>query len=142
MQARLPARIQDKKHGVVPPPSWSEDMVIAAAIREAETEYVVYFLLEAYLNTASRRAALQSVPERIIMLPLTGRHDAKLRFALLTTEVDARAGRPDDEAGPAIREAAMVFSTAVRRLESLERKRPLTARSASPASGNTAMQAG
>ena len=116
-------------------------MVIADAISEAETEYVVYFLLEAYLNTASRRAALQSLPERIIMLPLTGRHDAKLRFALLTTELNERAGRQDDEAGAAIREAAMVFSTAVRRLEALERKRPLASRRAGPASGHGAMQA-
>jgi hypothetical protein len=103
-------------------------MVIADAISEAETEYVVYFLLEAYLNTASRRAALQSVPERIIMLPLTGRHDAKLRFALLTTELAEAAGRQEDEAGAAIKEAAMVFSAALQRLESLGRKRPLAAR--------------
>jgi hypothetical protein len=117
-------------------------MVIADAISEAETEYVVYFLLEAYLNTASRRTALQSVPERIIMLPLTGRHDAKLRFALLQAELDERAGRQDDEAGAAIREAVMVFSTAVRRLESLERKRPLASRGASPMGSHAAMQPG
>ena len=117
-------------------------MVIADAISEAETEYVVYFLLEAYLNTASRRAALQSVPERIIMLPLTGRHDAKLRSALLTTELNERAGCQDDEAGAAIREAAMVFSTALRRLETLERKRPLAGRNSNPGINHSAMQAG
>jgi ADP-ribosylglycohydrolase len=104
-------------------------MVIADAISEAETEYVVYFLLEAYLNTASRRAALKGVSDRIIMLPLTGRHDTKLRFALLTTELAEAAGRHEEEAGAAIKEAAMVFGAALQRLESLERKRPLAARS-------------
>ena len=44
-------------------------MVIAAAIREAETEYVVYFLLEAYLATANRRAALTQLPASITTLP-------------------------------------------------------------------------
>ncbi len=117
-------------------------MVIADAISEAETEYVVYFLLEAYLNTASRRAALESVPERIIMLPLTGRHDVKLRFALLTTELNERAGRAEDEAGAAIKEAVMVFTAALRRLESLERKRSLTVRSANRGGDHTAMQPG
>jgi hypothetical protein len=115
-------------------------MVIADAISEAETEYVVYFLLEAYLNTASRRAALQGVSDRIIMLPLTGRHDTKLRFELLKAELAEAAGRRDDEAGATIKEAVMVFGAALQRLESLERKRPLAARSRHRTSSLTVMR--
>ena len=105
-------------------------MVIADAIREAETAYVVYFLLEAYLNTASRREALKDLPARIVVLPLTGRHDTKSRFALLMRELDAASKRLDDAACTAIKEAITVFSAALQRLEFLERKLPRASLSA------------
>jgi len=94
-------------------------MVIAAAIGEAETEYVVYFLLEAYLATANRRAALTTLPARITTLPLVGRHDAQSRAALLTHELAAATTRRDDEACCAIEEVLSVLSAALHRLDAL-----------------------
>lgn len=94
-------------------------MVIAAAIGEAETEYVVYFLLEAFLATANRRAALTNLPARITTLPLIGRHDAQSRAALLTHELAAATTRRDDDACCAIQEALSVLSAALHRLDTL-----------------------
>jgi hypothetical protein len=99
-------------------------MVIAAAIGEAETEYVVYFLLEAYLATANRRAALTTLPARITTLPLVGRHDAQSRAALLTDELDAATNRRDEAGCCAIQDALSVFSAALHRLDALESNRP------------------
>ena len=99
-------------------------MVIAAAIGEAETEYVVYFLLEAYLATAGRRDALKKLPARITMLPLIGRHDARSRVALLTDELDAATNRRDEAGCRAIQEALSVFNAALHRLDTLESNRP------------------
>ena len=99
-------------------------MVIAAAIGEAETEYVVYFLLEAYLATASRRDALKKLSARITRLPLIGRSDARSRVALPTDERDAATNRRDEAACCAIHEALSVFSTAFHRLDTLESNRP------------------
>ena len=82
-------------------------MVIAAAIGEAETEYVVYFLLEAYLATASRRDALKKLSARITTLPLVGRSDAQSRVALLTDELDAATNRRDEAACCAIQECVV-----------------------------------
>ena len=73
-------------------------MVIADAIREAETEYVVYFLLDAYLNSNSRRVALSELPAPISVLPLRGKNDAQARFILLKAEFDAAMKRQPDDA--------------------------------------------
>ena len=93
-------------------------MVIANAIREAETEYVVFFLLEAYLNCESRRAALKNLPAQIGAVPLTGIPDAQSRRTLLLHELDIASRRPDDVS--AIQEALGVFTAAVQRLHSLD----------------------
>ena len=97
-------------------------MVISDAIREAETEYVVYFLLEAYLKTDSRRATLKSLPAGISMLPLTGRRDAQTRLAMLKYEFDTASMRFDGAFFKGIEEALTVFNAAVQRLESLDIK--------------------
>ncbi|MDB5809072.1 MAG: hypothetical protein JWN94_1194 [Betaproteobacteria bacterium] len=98
-------------------------MVIADAIREAETAYVVYFLVEAYLNTESRRNALKSLSSRIAALPLTGKYDAKSRCAMLKTELDSASTRRDDKTCVIVKEALSVFGAAVQRLEVLEMQR-------------------
>jgi hypothetical protein len=98
-------------------------MVIAAVIREAETAYVVYFLLEAYLETASRRGVFKNLSPHITMLPLTSRREARSRLALLTLELDAASKRQDDAGCAAIREALEVFSAALQRLDAFEGNR-------------------
>jgi hypothetical protein len=102
-------------------------MVIADAIREAETEYVVYFLLDAYLNSNSRRAALSHLPAPISVLPLRGQNDTKARFILLESEFAAATKRRDDQTSGAIKEALRVFGAAVQRLQSLDMEGSSTA---------------
>ena len=95
-------------------------MVIAEAIREAETEYVVYFLLEAYLNAESRREALKTLPARISALPVTGKQDTKSRFSMLQAAFAAASRNGDEAARAASKEALVVFGEAVLRLQALE----------------------
>jgi hypothetical protein len=103
-------------------PPGDSSMVIADAIREAETEYVVFFLLKAYLDTESRRQALKHLPARITRLPVTDKEDARARYMLLNAEFDAAARRGDDKARPSIKEALAVFGAAVLRLQALEKQ--------------------
>ena len=95
-------------------------MVIAEAIREAETEYVIYFLLEAYLNAESRREALKTLPARIGVLPVTGKHDTKSRFSMLQAAFAAASRNGDEAARAASKEALVVFGEAVLRLQALD----------------------
>jgi hypothetical protein len=100
-------------------------MVIAEAIREAETEYVVYFLLEAYLNAESRRLALKTLPARIGELPVSGKQDVKSRYAMLQAESAAAIRRGDEKARAASKEALMVFAAALTRLQALDGQRSI-----------------
>lgn len=99
-------------------------MVIADAIREAETEYVVFFLLKTYLDTESRRAALKQLPAKITRVPIADKEDARSRYMLLNAEYDAAARRGDDKLRPSIKEALAVFGAAVLRLEALDKEAP------------------
>lgn len=103
-------------------------MVIADAIRQADTEHVVYFLLCAYVNSATRSDTLKNLPERIVTLPLAGKDDVKSRFATLMYELDAASKQLDDIACLALKDALTVFSAAVQRLQSLDIKRFRTSR--------------
>src|SRR4051812_20043643 len=95
-------------------------MVIAEIIREAETEYVVYFLLQAYLDAKSRREALKTLPARITESPVSGKQDAQARYALLQAELVMATRRRDEKTSAAIKEALMVFGAALLRLQALE----------------------
>ena len=117
-------------------------MGIADAIRGADSEHVVYFLLCAYINTATHGDELTTLPERIVALPLAGRDDAKSRFTLLMYELDAASKRLDDGACLTIKEALTVFSAAVQRLQSLDsQRRPSTRTGAAIPGGKTPQNA-
>jgi hypothetical protein len=109
--------------GTLPARFGENSMVIADAIREAETAYVVYFLIEAYLNTESRRSALKNLPSRIAALPLTGKYDARSRFAMLKAEFAAASQKGDEKTCAVVKEALTVFEAAVQRLEAFETQR-------------------
>jgi hypothetical protein len=98
-------------------------MVITDVIREAETEYVIYFLLMAYINAARNSDTPNSLPEQIAALPLTGKDDARLRFEALMLALDAASKRCDDYACIVLKDALSVFGTAVYRLQSLDGRR-------------------
>lgn len=93
-------------------------MVIVNAIREADTAYVVYFLLEAYLNTASRRLQLARVAPESIRVPVTGRHDVSMRYESLQAKLAADEFIAERTASrDAIEEALAVFAAALLKLD-------------------------
>ena len=88
-------------------------MDITDVIRDADSEYVVYFLLVAYIE------ALQfcnRLPARLTRLPVTGIHDVGARCHGLVTELDSASRKLDDQACVVIKEALHVFATALHRL--------------------------
>ena len=97
-------------------------MVLTDVMRHAETEYVILFLLSAYINSTAQWGGLQNPTAPLGTLPLAGRDDAKSRFIKLMFELDAASKRLDHDACAAIKEALSVFGIAVHRLQSLAGK--------------------
>jgi hypothetical protein len=88
-------------------------MDITDVIRDADSEYVVYFLLVAYIE------ALQfcnRLPARLTRLPVTGVHDIETRYQDLVVELDSASRKLDDRVCVLIKEALHVFATALHRL--------------------------
>ena len=98
-------------------------MMICDVICSAESEYVIYFLLTAYLETTHFGAML---PERLTKLPLAGSTDVEARFQSMMA-CRAKFKQPsalsDDKARGAMQEAEQIFETALVRLNFLKRTR-------------------
>jgi len=89
-----------------------ESMDITDVIRDADSEYVVFFLLTAYIE-ALRFG--NSLPARLTSLPVTGIDDVGTRYQGLVVELDS-ARKLHDEARVLIKQALHVFGTALHRL--------------------------
>jgi hypothetical protein len=92
-------------------------MMISDVIRNAESEYVIYFLLDAYIETVQFSAKL---PERLTNLPIIGLNDVRTRFQQLVIELEKASKQLDDKACPVIKEALHIFGAALSRLRSLD----------------------
>ena len=88
-------------------------MEITDVIRDANSEYVVFFLLTAYIEALRFGDRL---PARLTSLPLTGIHDVGTRCQGLVIELDSASRKLDDKACVLIKEALRVFGTAFHRL--------------------------
>ena len=89
-------------------------MKITEAIRIADTEHVVYFLLTAYVETLDYYDPLRSsLPEHVKRLPVTGISDVSERLRALHTAIEQYA---QSKVRPLIQEAVDVFSAALQRL--------------------------
>ncbi len=100
-------------------------MELTDAMRHAENEHVIYFLLSAYIHASADSAAPAAITAPVGTLPLAGADDAKSRFMKLMFELDAASKRLDNDACNAIKEALSVFGIALHRLQFLAGRRTL-----------------
>jgi hypothetical protein len=94
-------------------------MKLTDAIANADSAYVIQFLLIAYLEALRQREPATGLSEELTALPLQGLPDIRNRAARLKSETAAvRAGAPDARIGQ-LDEMRDVFAVAVTRLDSL-----------------------
>jgi hypothetical protein len=92
-------------------------MDIKDAIRHADSEHVVFFLLTSYIIEALQFC--NRLPARLTSLPLTGIQDVGTRYRGLMIELDSAPRKLDDTTRVLVTEALLIFGTALRRLELL-----------------------
>ena len=110
-------------------------MMICDVMCSAESEYVIYFLLAAYLETTHFGGRL---PEWLTKLPLGGFRDVEARFQSVMAckaKFAWPSARSDDKARDVMQEAMQVFETAFVRLNFLKRMRAAVFMAGSPAAG-------
>jgi hypothetical protein len=95
-------------------------MTITDAIRHAESEHMVYFLLSAYIETLQFSAKL---PARLTRLPLSGMRDIGVRFQQFVAVRDHASKRLDKRARMLIREAVDILAMALRQLQWLTQRK-------------------
>jgi hypothetical protein len=110
-------------------------MMICDVMCSAESEYVIYFLLAAYLETTHFGALL---PERLTKLPLNGFPDVEARFQSMLA-CKAKFAWPSvrsvEKTRDIAQEAMQIFETAFVRLNFLKRMREAVFMTGSPAAG-------
>jgi len=98
-------------------------MIIDYAIRNAESESAIYFLLTAYIETTQFGGRL---PEYLTNLPITRLEDVETRCQRFMVELDKTSKQLRNESRLVLEEALHIFDAALCRLKVLEReKRPL-----------------
>ena len=98
-------------------------MMILDAMCSAESEYVIYFLLAAYLETTHFGGRL---PEWLTKLPLGGLRDVEARLqSMIACQANFAwsSARFDDKSGDVMQEAMQILETAFVRLDFLKRMR-------------------
>jgi len=104
-------------------------------IRTAENEHEIFFLLTSYAEAVRYDRPIQPLPEAITRLPLKGIGDVWQRFDQLVPALDAASKRLDDKAVALIKQALHTYGTALGRLQTLEKEKPVVAASADAAAG-------
>ena len=97
-------------------------MMILDVVQVADSEYVIFFLLVAYLEAAQFAGKL---PEYIKTLPIAGFDDLAMRYRRLMMELHRAAEQPDDNRHLEIQDALQVFDAALCRLAFLRREKVL-----------------
>ena len=92
--------------------------MITDAIQLARTEYVVYFLLTAYVEARTHAGRRSPLPEEVKCFPIAGKADVHDRLRVLRQSLAAHACASDAYA--AIREAIDVLTAALQRVTVLE----------------------
>ena len=94
-------------------------MTITDALKQAQTNHVVYFLLTAYVESLGwYDPPRSSLPARVVRLPVRGITDVIKRLKALRRVVRRRAHEASS-VGRVIEEAVEIFSAASQRLSSL-----------------------
>lgn len=95
-------------------------MIIDYAIRNAESESAIYFLLTAYIETTQFGGRL---PEYLTNLPITRLEDVETRSQRFVVELDKASKQLSNESGLVLEEALQIFDAALCRLKVLEREK-------------------
>ena len=95
--------------------------MITDVMREARTEYEVYFLLTSYIEAVRSCERSRSVPEQITALPIAGKLDVRTRYEQLIGGMDSASQTLDDDSYALLREALDILGTALNCLWSLDR---------------------
>jgi hypothetical protein len=90
-------------------------MIIVDALSSASTQYAVYFLVTAYIESLRHFEPSVAVPKALLHLPLSGRDDLAGRLATLQNNINVPL-----EAVMPVSEIAGVLASAVARLAALE----------------------
>ena len=96
-------------------------MIVDRAIRDAESESAIYFLLTAYIETTQFGGRL---PEYLTKLPITGLIDVEARSRQLMMELGKASQQRHDKSCVVLEEALHIFDDAVCRLKVLEHAQP------------------
>jgi chemotaxis family two-component system response regulator Rcp1 len=104
-------------------------MMFTDIIRTADSEHEIYFLLTSYIDALRSSSRLDSAPESLTRLPLSGWDDVKNRFDKLMLELDTASKRLNERGCVVIKEALHILGTALNRLVLIDEER---GRAASP----------
>jgi hypothetical protein len=117
-------------------------MMIADEIRNAESEEVIYLILVSYIDAARFRGNLKNLPKQMV-LPLKSKDDVRSRYEALMIALDAASKRLDNDTCITVKEALLIFATALYRLQLLDSRWswPLNLDSQTAASSRGAVQA-
>jgi hypothetical protein len=110
-------------------------MMICDVMCSAESEYVIYFLLAAYLESTHFGGRL---PEWLTKLPLGGLRNVEARFQSMMAckaKFAWPSARSDDQARAVMQEAIQIFETAFFRLNFLKHMRAAAFVAGSAAAG-------
>ena len=92
-------------------------------VRTADSEHEIYFLLTSYIDALRSGSRLDSAPESLTRLPLSGRDDLRNRFDKLMLELDTASKRLNERGCFVIREALHILGTALNRLVLIEKEK-------------------
>ena len=96
--------------------------MISNAIRLAQNEHVVYFLLTSYLDVRGGARDGADLPPQVKRLPIRGEADVHQRLRVLSASSGSEAA--DANASPIVEEAAEVLRAASERIASLQCAHP------------------
>ena len=94
-------------------------MMITDAIREAQSEYAVYFLLTDYVETLQFS---EKFPAQVVRLPLAGLEDVRHRLDRLAAHFETTMPLIDTSTCDIVSEAIVIFDAAIRRVNKLPRQ--------------------
>ena len=93
-------------------------MFIVQALVHARTQYIVYFMLSAWLESAEHNGAARALPLDAKALPLRGATDIERRFALVRQELCSRSHTHATDVH-ALEDAVAAFAVACEKLREL-----------------------
>jgi hypothetical protein len=102
-------------------------LIIIDAIRRARTDYVVYFLLSAWLETLQHTGRARAFPEGVTSLPVRSGRDVIHRWRLIRKKL-ARIDDTEPQRRRVLEDAARAFAVAWERLKGRRRARSRTLR--------------